>query len=470
MNGTTTTHDVTKALAKAEIAPLSASICAVSSPAFLEKLNASNLRLHSEDRDLLMIASDLDGTTLGETGVDVCVRMESKPLKIVVAEDSELQRLYLCSMINGLGFDAVEAEDGEVALDLIKDTDAQILISDLAMPNLDGIGLTQAVRKMETEHYVHIIMLTGADEIEIRDEALKAGVDDFITKGSSTAMLKARLRTATRLIAHAAELAERTRALAETNRRIQDDLDAAASAQRQLLPMLREDVLGYSVASAFVPSATVSGDMFGCFELGNGKLGFYGVDVSGHGIHASLLSVAIGHLVTKEFFQSQAFDEDRRPDPAAMVAALNTRFNTYENDDYFTMFCGIIDGMTGQLDFCQAGYPSPFYVTQTGEAEALGDGGFPVGLIEAATYENKAHILAPGSALIICSDAACEAENAKNEPFGTNRVRSLAQSAAAENTCDIPQKMVSSLSAWRDGKPLEDDLTIVTLKRKISND
>lgn len=445
-------------------------IGSVSPASFLEKTETNPEEFQPDFHQTDIGAPQLtrnDGQILiAESDESMC----NECLKIVVAEDSELQRLYLCSLINGLGFEAVEAEDGQVALDLIQKTGAQILISDLAMPRLDGFGLTQAIRQLGLEHYVHVIMLTGADETEIRDKALTAGVDDFITKGSSTAMLKARLRTATRLIAHAAELAVRTRVLAETNQRIQDDLDAAAVAQRQLLPTVHKDLLGFSVASAFVPSATVSGDMFGCFELENGQLGIYAVDVSGHGIHASLLSVAIGHLVTKEFFQSQAFDENGRPDPAAMAAALNQRFNAYENDDYFTMFCGIIDGVTGQLDFCQAGYPSPFYVTQTGEAEALGDGGFPVGLIETATYENRSHMMASGSTLVICSDAACEAENTEREPFGTDRVRSLAQGAAVEDPCDVPQKMVSALSAWRDGKPLEDDLTVVTLKRRTPND
>lgn len=397
-------------------------------------------------------------------------QMVNAPLKIVVAEDSELQRLYLCSLINGLGFEAIEAEDGRVALDLIQQTGAQILISDLEMPFIDGIALTREVRKLTTEYYVHVIMVTGADEVEVRDEALMAGADDFITKGSSTAMLRARLRTATRLITHAAELAERTRVMKETNERIEEDLRAAAAAQRQLLPTLREDILGFSVASAFVPSSIVSGDMFGCFELENGNLGFYAVDVAGHGVHASLLSVAIGHLITPEYFQNQAFDEDGTPNPAAFVNALNLRFGSSDNDDYFTMFCGIIHTNTGQLDYCQAGYPSPFYVTETGASETIGDGGFPVGLIANARYENNAHVIALGSGLVICSDAACEAENATFELFGNERVHAVSKMIATNKPYEIPEKMVCALSEWRGGKPLEDDLTVVALKRRTSHD
>ncbi|MEO9683342.1 MAG: SpoIIE family protein phosphatase [Tateyamaria sp.] len=392
---------------------------------------------------------------------------ETSPLRIIVAEDSEVQRLYLCSMINGLGYDAIEAEDGQAALDLVTSSQTSIVISDLAMPRLNGIGLTREIRALDLEYYVHVIMLTGADETEIRDKALLAGVDDFITKGSSTQMLKARIRTATRLINHAAELAERTRIIKEANDRIQEDLRAAATAQRQLLPNLQNDILGFGVASAFVPSAIVSGDMFGCFPLSESQLGFYAVDVSGHGVHASLLSVAIGHLVTPDYFHRHAFNEAGRPDPAAMVATLNARFSASENDDYFTMFCCIIDTTNGQMDFCQAGYPSAYYVDQAGQTMTIGDGGFPVGMIDTAHYENNDHQFEVGAALIICSDAAAEADNLNGAPFGTTRVREFAQSFPAVAIKDIPAKLVHALKTWRDGAPLEDDLTVVALERKF---
>lgn len=158
---------------------------------------------------------------------------QTPSLKVIVAEDSELQRLYLCSLINGLGFEAIEAKDGLIALELVAQTGAEIVISDLEMPHLDGIGLTRKIRALELDQYVHVIMVTDADEVEMRDEALQAGVDDFISKGSSTALLKARLQTAVRLINHASELADRTRIIKETNARIQVDLRRPA-AQRQL--------------------------------------------------------------------------------------------------------------------------------------------------------------------------------------------------------------------------------------------
>ncbi|MGH1578566.1 PP2C family protein-serine/threonine phosphatase [Planktotalea sp.] len=378
-----------------------------------------------------------------------------------------MQRTLMCLLIGKLGYEAIPAEDGEQALDLVQSTDAQILISDLHMPGLNGIELTQEVRKLNLDHYIHIIMITGRDDEEDRSKALEAGVDDFMSKGHNPTMLTARIRAATRLIHHEMELADRNRILKEAKDRIEDDLRAAASAQRSLLPQLEDQILGFRVSSAFVPSAIVSGDMFGCFALSDERLGFYAVDVSGHGVRASLLSVAIGHLITPDYFRNAITSEDGGNDLAAMVSALNKRFFSFESDEYFTMFCGVIDKTTGKLDFCQAGHPSPLFLGPKGTVQVIGDGGFPVGILNSAEFENESFQFDEGGLFIMCSDAAIEATNETERPFGLRRLQELVESNADSPACSMPKTIVSALTAWRGGVPLEDDLTVVSIERTI---
>lgn len=394
----------------------------------------------------------------------------TEQLKILVAEDNIVQRLYLSRLIESMGYEAITAEDGHKALELVQESKIQIVISDYLMPNLDGIGLTRAIRQLDLDHYVYVVMITGNEDDDVRAEALEAGVDDFLNKMRSPVMLNARIRAATRLIHHAEELAERTRVLKETNEHIREDLRAAAAAQRQLLPDIRKDLMGFTVASAFVPSSFVSGDMFGCFPLDDKRLGFYAVDVSGHGVHASLLSVAIGYLITPEFFRNTALTQSGQADPAALITNLNDRFSKSENDDYFTMFCGVIDTASGALDYCQAAYPSPYYIDPTGVAQPVGDGGFPVGMFPFATYENNAMTLALGGSLVICSDAATEAVNTQNTPFGLERLRNMVATISDIGTKNMPDTIIKALTDWRGGNTLEDDLTVVALERISPND
>lgn len=392
----------------------------------------------------------------------------TQPLDVIVAEDNLIQRTFLARVIESLGYRPFTAEDGRAALDLVTETGAQILITDYHMPGLDGIELTRRIRQLDLDHYVHIILVTGsANENGVRLEALDAGADDFLGKGRETAGLQARLRVASRLIRHARELAEQHRILKEANDHIHADLVAAANAQHQLLPHLQQDILGVRIASAFVPSAVVSGDMFGCFPLDEDRVGFYAVDVSGHGIHASLLSVAIGHLITPEYFSNAVLhDDDRPPDPAALVHELNQRFSGSENDDYFTMFCGVLNCETGRLDYCQAAYPSPFHMAPDGRIDEVGDGGFPVGMFPDLAYENNTLTFERGGTMVICSDAAHEAENPQHTAFGSERIRETLCPVGPTDTDAVPAAIVAALENWRGGTPLEDDLTVVALTRR----
>lgn len=386
-------------------------------------------------------------------------------IQVIIADDSTLQRVYLASFIEQLGYKVLMAEDGAEALEMVKTGTAEILISDYDMPHMNGVELTRNVRALELDNYVHVILVTGSGAEDVRGEALEAGADDFLNKGRDPTALKARVRAASRLIQHSRELARQHRKVREANERINRDLKDAANAQRQLLPDMHKDLKNTRVASAFVPSAVVSGDMFGCFFISQTQLGFYTVDVSGHGIHASLLSVAIGHLITPEFFAHNVLNGDACPDPAALISELNRRFSVWDNDDYFTMFCGILNVETGELVYSQAAYPSPFYLDPEGSIGSVGDGGFPVGMFYSATYENRSMRFDSGGTLVICSDAVTEAENPKMGAFGSARLREIVLASHGISTDAIPENITAALLDWRDGEPLEDDLTVVALRR-----
>jgi phosphoserine phosphatase RsbU/P len=386
---------------------------------------------------------------------------------VVVADDDAIQRSFTAAVLARLGHKAVEAADGDAALRLVMETAAPILICDLNMPGLDGHELTRQVRGLRSAHYVHIIMVTGRDQTAERNAALEAGVDDFMSKPLDAAMLTVRIRAAARLVEHEEALAERNRVLQEAQARIERDLQDAAAAQRRLLPDLRGQIQGCRFASAFAPSTYVSGDMFSCFELGPDTLGFYAVDVAGHGVHAALLSVAIGHLVTADYFSKNALGPEGKHDPAAFVRGLNTRFFSEEATDYFTMFCGLIARHDDRLDYCQAGYPSPFLIEAGGALRVVGDGGFPVGLLLEVDFETRSTSFAPGDKLVLCSDGASEAEDPRHQPFGEARLGRLIAEAAPAGLAAIPPAVVTALDRWREGIALEDDLTVLALERSL---
>lgn len=388
-------------------------------------------------------------------------------MKVIVADDDDLQRAILSAALTRMGHDPIEAADGVQAYELLCKHDASILVCDLNMPGMDGNDLTQKVRCTILDRYVHIIMVTGHDQEEVRQHALHLGVDDFMGKPIETATLTARISITMRLVQHEKLIQEKTRILEEAQRVIEQDLNAAAIAQMRLLPAPRIDGPLCSFYSAFVPSSYVSGDMFATFQLTGNRTGFYAMDVSGHGVSAALLSVAIGHLVTADYFARNCFDDGGAPDPARLAKTLNDRFFHDDSEDYFTLFCGVIDHTTQVLHFCQAGYPKPMVVASDGSIREIGEGGFPVALLRDVDFETETTALSGEEALVVFSDGATEAENEQATAFGKDRLRTVIQEACAHDVASIPDAIVATLRTWRGQRTLDDDLTVLVCQRRF---
>ncbi|SPF81832.1 Phosphoserine phosphatase RsbP [Pseudoprimorskyibacter insulae] len=337
------------------------------------------------------------------------------------------------------------------------------------MPIMSGTEMTQEIRSRLHEEYIHIIMISGNWNATSRQRALDVGADDFIEKGPDNAMMQTKLRTASRLVHHQSMMAQKNHALNLAQKQIANDMAIAKIAQRRLLESVTSiDTLpdcDCNVHSVFVPSASVSGDMFGVFKVSEDLIGFYLLDVSGHGVHAALMSVAVGHLITPEYFRKKATLPDGAHDPAGLVKALNDRFYHEDSDDYFTMFCAIANVQSGQMTFCQAGNPSPLVRDNKGNVSTLGEGGFPVAMLLDAEFTNETYHFEPGSAICLFSDAAIEADNEQNEQFGADRLRASISEFSEGDLSQLPQFFVERLQTWRNRRDFDDDLTIVVLER-----
>jgi two-component system KDP operon response regulator KdpE len=113
---------------------------------------------------------------------------------LVVDDEPQITRV-LRTTLAARGYEIRVANDGEMALEIMKDWSPNVIITDLMMPNLDGVQLTKRVRTMSE---VPIIVLSVRGQERSKIEALDAGADDYITKPFSTGELQARVRAALR--------------------------------------------------------------------------------------------------------------------------------------------------------------------------------------------------------------------------------------------------------------------------------
>jgi len=119
----------------------------------------------------------------------------SRPFRVLVVDDEPQIRRVLRLALSAQGFDLRVAADGESALDTLKDWPADLLITDLSMPGMDGIELCRQVRARSA---MPILVLSVKGEERTKVAALDAGADDYVTKPFGMDELLARVRVAVR--------------------------------------------------------------------------------------------------------------------------------------------------------------------------------------------------------------------------------------------------------------------------------
>ena len=120
-------------------------------------------------------------------------------MNVMVVEDNRTCLLVIKSMCEKLGHRVVEATDGVDGLDKYHRDRSQIIISDLVMPKMDGISFCKKLRSQEKEFDPFFFLMTGKVTSNANhDEALIAGVDDFLLKPPSFHLLQEALQKAQR--------------------------------------------------------------------------------------------------------------------------------------------------------------------------------------------------------------------------------------------------------------------------------
>jgi sigma-B regulation protein RsbU (phosphoserine phosphatase) len=151
--------------------------------------------------------------------------------------------------------------------------------------------------------------------------------------------------------------------LLDKQKRLDEDLVAAAEIQKSLLPQKIDSAENLEVAWEFEPCEHMGGDIFNMFQLDDDHWGIYMLDVSGHGVQAAMVTVSVsqflqpnsGHLLSRKSGKSGTTSELRAP--ADVLVALDTEFPFERFNNFFTITYLIINTKTGELRYSNAGHP-----------------------------------------------------------------------------------------------------------------
>lgn len=342
--------------------------------------------------------------------------------RVLVVDDSLVQRRILTLMLARWGFEVAEAESAERGLDLCDSFQPDFIISDWMMPGMSGVDFCAAFRASPRASYGYFILLTSKSEKAAVTSGLDSGADDFLTKPVNGDELRARINAGARILSMERELKSKNAVIADTLAELQivhasidKDLQQARVLQQSLMPR-RSVSFGNSQVSVLLRSCGhVGGDLAGMFGIENGDFGLFSLDVSGHGITSAMMTARVAGYLSPDYpDENLALTRtqsgfDFLP-PQQVAARLNTRLVGQKGvTEYLTLAYVQINAKTGLARFVQAGHPPPLLLRQTGEAEFLGDGGLPIGLIDDAPYGDRSFQLRPGDRMLLYSDGFTEA-------------------------------------------------------------
>jgi sigma-B regulation protein RsbU (phosphoserine phosphatase) len=172
-------------------------------------------------------------------------------------------------------------------------------------------------------------------------------------------------------------------------------------------------------------SGHVGGDLVGMFPAGDGTLGLFSIDVSGHGISSALMTARLaGYLSATSPEQNIALTVDENGSfqprsPMAVVEDLNELIlGEMETEHYFTLILAFVDLSSGHVRMSQAGHPHPAVQRKSGQVTVDGPGGFPVGLVPGAQFSEFEVSLDPGDRLLLLSDGVVECPAPTQEMLG----------------------------------------------------
>ena len=284
--------------------------------------------------------------------------------------------------------------------------------------------------------------------------------------------LSERKRAENELLRLGEQLREANGRLSAVNLRMKRDLNAAALVQQSLLPKNLPVTAGARFAWAYRPCTELAGDIFNVFRLDDRDIGLYLLDVSGHGAVASLLSVAASHLISPVGDSGLLRAPHESPDlgikltpPSEVATRLNKLFTARADcEQFFTLLYGILNLDTSEFRYVCGGHPGPIHLPVDGPVRLLESNGFPVGILEEATFDELRIPLRPGDRLYLYSDGLPEAMAPNGEQFGSRRLLEAIHAGAKKTLEESVVGLQTEIEAWCAEAGPGDDLSILALE------
>lgn len=348
------------------------------------------------------------------------------------------------------GFQSDVAFSGAAARQLIETNEYALALLDVKLPDESGYGLLEELRVKHPG--TAVVMISGVDDPELGKAAVEHGAYAYFVKPVGATELYLAVVNAFRRRSMEHDYRANLQRLESLVAERTEQVAKAAKVQAGLLPASPLTGNGFEVAAHFAPAREISGDFYDWYLLDERRLAVTVGDVMGKGLPAAILMATVRASLRSASAQvGVSVDEGVRMAAGAMAAALEV------NQAYATLFHGVFDSATGELDYIDAGHGHARLVRSGGGQELLAQRGAPIGLLPDNTFTAGKVTLKPGDTLVVFSDGLLDLR----PDLATKDVPLPVDARRAAHA----QQMVDILAAGSRERDLPDDVTVLALRR-----
>lgn len=354
-------------------------------------------------------------------------------------------------------FEIVYAINGVDALEKLKQhSDTTIVLTDINMPEMDGLTLLLKLNEMNSK--VKAVIISAYGDMDNIRTAMNRGAFDFITKPINFDDLSLTIDKTIKFV-HQQE--ENMRMLVENNR-MSEELRIANTVQRKLLPSIRPNISGLDVFAVNLPAMEIGGDYYDFLYHDDYDLGIVIADVAGKGTSAAFYMAEIKgimHAFSKTFTS-----------PKELFKQANKILRSHLSKNVFiTAACGMFKLKKQSFLFARAGHcPALHYSVRSNQFNSFEPKGMGLGMDSGNLFDTVLEEIeipfSAGDIFVFFTDGLCEIENGSHEEYDSLRMQQTILIHKNLPSEGLGSKIMADAKAFAKDSILHDDLTLVIVK------
>ena len=384
-------------------------------------------------------------------------------IKILSVDDEAplelLMKQYFRRKIRNGEYEFYFAHNGLEALAILyNNPDIEIVLSDINMPEMDGLTLLAKVNEMRNPA-LRVIMVSAYGDMKNIRQAMNNGAFDFATKPIDMDDLAVTIEKAIEQINFVHEsLKEHTQLES-----LKKDLTTAKDIQQYILPRVFPPFPEFNdkldIYASMEAAKDIGGDFYDFFRIDDDRIALVIADVCGKGIPAALFMAVSRTIIRSKGMQGVSAEE--------CLTESNRLLAAYSVDCMFvTVFYAIYNTKTGLITYCNGGHNSPHLLRADGTVKELPRAkSIILGAFDGAEYIEENLQMEHGDTLVMYTDGVTEAMNPAFEELGEERLDRILSGLADKSSQEIVEAVKTGIADFVNGAEQSDDITMLVVKR-----